>query len=76
MSLSPKAVSDDDVHAACLSLAANIDLAEEIGAAEFRAALAPRERPRRRPGTEVPARIANATRAVRIAWWRAVKAAA
>ena len=28
----------------------------------------PCERPRRRPETEVPARIANATRAVRIAW--------
>jgi hypothetical protein len=38
--LAPDAVSDDDVHAACLSVAANIDLAEEIGAAEFRAALA------------------------------------
>ncbi len=34
------AVSDDDVHAACLSVAASIDLTEEIGAAEFRAALA------------------------------------
>ncbi|MGY2916127.1 hypothetical protein [Bradyrhizobium sp. USDA 3262] len=40
MTLTPEAVSDDDVHAACLSVAANIDLAEEIGAAEFRAALA------------------------------------
>jgi hypothetical protein len=40
VSLSPEAVSDDDVHAPCLSVAAIIDLAEEIGAAEFRAALA------------------------------------
>lgn len=39
-SLTPNAVSDDDVHAACLSVAANIDLSEEVGAAEFRAALA------------------------------------
>lgn len=37
---SPTAVSDDDVHAACLSVAASINLTEEIGAAEFRAALA------------------------------------
>ncbi len=39
-SLTPEAVSDGDIHAACLSVAANINLAEEIGAAEFRAALA------------------------------------
>lgn len=39
-SFAPDAVSDGDIHAACLSVAANIDLAEEIGAAEFRAALA------------------------------------
>ncbi|WP_244670475.1 hypothetical protein [Rhodoplanes elegans] len=38
--LTPNAVSDDDVHTACLFVAANIDLSEEIGAAEFRAALA------------------------------------
>ncbi|MBB5754695.1 hypothetical protein [Prosthecomicrobium pneumaticum] len=38
--LTPNAVSDDDVHAACLSVAANTDLTEEVGAAEFRAALA------------------------------------
>ncbi|HVZ07904.1 hypothetical protein [Rhodopila sp.] len=38
--LTADAVSDDDVHAACLSVAASIDLTEEIGAAEFRAALA------------------------------------
>lgn len=38
--LTPNAVSDDDVRAASLSVAANIDLSEEIGAAEFRAALA------------------------------------
>jgi hypothetical protein len=39
-SLSLHAVSDGDIHAACVSVAASIDLSEEIGAAEFRAALA------------------------------------
>ncbi|WP_454621987.1 hypothetical protein [Bradyrhizobium cenepequi] len=39
-SLAANAVSDGDIHAACLSVAAGIDLSEEIGAAEFRAALA------------------------------------
>lgn len=39
-SLTPDVVSDSDTHAACLSVAASIDLAEEIGAAEFHAALA------------------------------------
>jgi hypothetical protein len=39
-SLTADAVSDGDVHAACLSVAASIHLSEEIGAAEFRAALA------------------------------------
>jgi hypothetical protein len=39
-SLTADAVSDGDIHAACLSIAARIDLSEEIGAAEFRAALA------------------------------------
>ncbi|HLH91957.1 MAG TPA: hypothetical protein VKX28_26295, partial [Xanthobacteraceae bacterium] len=39
-SLSPGAVSDADIHSACVSVAANIDLSEEVGAAEFRAALA------------------------------------
>lgn len=38
-SLTPDAVSDGDIHAACLSVAANTDLAEEIASAEFRAAL-------------------------------------
>ena len=33
-------VSDADIHAACVSVAANIDLSEEVGAAEFRVALA------------------------------------
>lgn len=37
--LTPDAVSDDDIQVACLSVAANTDLTEEIGAAEFRAAL-------------------------------------
>ena len=36
----------------------------------------PCERPRRRPEAECAAPTANATRAVCIAWWRAVKAAA
>jgi hypothetical protein len=39
-SLGLHAVSDGDIHAACVSVAASIDLSEEIGAAEFRAALA------------------------------------
>lgn len=34
------AVPDADIHSACVSVAANIDLSEEVGAAEFRAALA------------------------------------
>lgn len=42
----PDAVSNDDIHTACLSVAAKTDLAEEIGAAEFRAALAAVRPPR------------------------------
>jgi len=38
--LTADSVSDDDIRAACLAVAASIDLSEEIGAAEFRAALA------------------------------------
>ncbi|ODT65217.1 MAG: hypothetical protein ABS75_32485 [Pelagibacterium sp. SCN 63-23] len=38
--LPPNAVTDVDIHAACLGVAETIDLAEEIGGAEFRAALA------------------------------------
>jgi hypothetical protein len=38
--LAPDNVADDDIRAACLPVAASIDLSEEIGAAEFRAALA------------------------------------
>lgn len=38
--LAADSVADDDIHTACLSVAASIDLSEEIGAAEFRAALA------------------------------------
>jgi hypothetical protein len=38
--LAADAVTDADIHAACLDVAASIDLAEEIGGAEFRAALA------------------------------------
>ena len=33
-------VADDNIHTACASVAANIDLSEEVDAAEFRAALA------------------------------------
>jgi hypothetical protein len=39
-SLTPDQVTDGDIHNACVSVAANIDLSEEVGAAEFRAALA------------------------------------
>ena len=38
--LAADAITDDDVHAACLAVAAQTDLSEERGAAEFRAALA------------------------------------
>ncbi|MBB5520192.1 hypothetical protein [Amphiplicatus metriothermophilus] len=38
--LTADAVPDADIHSACVSVAANIDLSEEVGAAEFRAALA------------------------------------
>ncbi|HWO94217.1 MAG TPA: hypothetical protein VNL92_05590 [Dehalococcoidia bacterium] len=38
--LTADAVPDADIHSACVSVAASIDLSEEIGAAEFRAALA------------------------------------
>lgn len=38
--LTVDAVTDTDIHVACLSVPASIDLAEEVGAAEFRAALA------------------------------------
>ncbi|HLG83601.1 MAG TPA: hypothetical protein VKY22_21520 [Bradyrhizobium sp.] len=38
--LTADAVSDADIHNACVSVAANIDLSKEVGAAEFRAALA------------------------------------
>jgi hypothetical protein len=39
-SLTAEAVSDGDIHSACVSVAANIDLSEEAGVAEFRAAIA------------------------------------
>lgn len=39
-SLTADTVSDGDIHSACVSVAANIDLSEEVGAAEFHAALA------------------------------------
>jgi hypothetical protein len=38
--LTADAITDDDIRAACLAVAAQTDLAEERGAAEFRAALA------------------------------------
>ena len=38
--LAADAITDDDVHAACLAVAEQTDLSEERGAAEFRAALA------------------------------------
>lgn len=38
--LTVDAVTDSNIHAACLSVAASTDLAEEVGGAEFRAALA------------------------------------
>ncbi len=37
--LSPDAVTGDDIHAACLAVAATTDLAEERGSAVFKAAL-------------------------------------
>jgi hypothetical protein len=36
---SPEAVTDDDVHAACLSIATTIDVSDVVGNAEFQAAL-------------------------------------
>jgi len=38
--LRPDSVTDDDIHAACLAVAAASDLTEERGSALFRAALA------------------------------------
>jgi hypothetical protein len=35
----PNAVTDEEIHNACLAVAATIDFSEEIGSAEFRAAL-------------------------------------
>jgi hypothetical protein len=37
--LTPKAVTDEEIHTACLAVAATIDFSEEVGTAEFRAAL-------------------------------------
>ncbi|WP_280171382.1 hypothetical protein [Agrobacterium pusense] len=37
--LSPEAVTDDEVHAACLSIATTMDFSDVIGTAEFQAAL-------------------------------------
>jgi hypothetical protein len=38
--LTPEAVTEEDIHNACLAVAATIDFSEEVGTAEFRAALA------------------------------------
>jgi hypothetical protein len=38
--LIPEAVTDEDIHNACLAVAAAVDFSEEVGTAEFRAALA------------------------------------
>jgi hypothetical protein len=37
--LTPNTVSDEEIHNACLSVAATIDLSEEVGLAVFKAAL-------------------------------------
>lgn len=53
--LSPDAVSDHDVHAACLAVVQGSDLAEERGSALFRAALAAtRDAERRVPAGNAP----------------------
>ncbi|CDZ29990.1 hypothetical protein NOJ28_21410 [Neorhizobium galegae] len=38
--LSPAAVTDDDIHAACLTVATTMDVSDVVGNAEFQAALA------------------------------------
>lgn len=38
--LSPTAVTDDDIHTACLTIATTIDVSDVVGNAEFQAALA------------------------------------
>ncbi|MEZ2129765.1 MULTISPECIES: hypothetical protein [unclassified Sinorhizobium] len=38
--LTPEAVTDDEVHAACLSIATMMDFSDVVGSAEFQAALA------------------------------------
>ncbi len=35
--LTPEAVMEEDIHNACLAVAATIDFSEEVGTAEFRA---------------------------------------
>jgi hypothetical protein len=53
--LRPDAVSDDDIRTACLAVVQASDLAEERGAALFRAALAAiREAERRIPAGDAP----------------------
>ena len=48
--LTPDAVTDTDIHAACLAVVASTDLSEERGAAQFRAALASIREAERRLG--------------------------
>lgn len=51
--LAVEAVTDADIHAACIAVAAAVDLSEETGSAEYRAALAAlrRHRPAGLPST-------------------------
>lgn len=37
--LTPEAVTDDEVHAACVSIATTMDFSDVLGSAEFQAAL-------------------------------------
>ncbi|MGK9051465.1 hypothetical protein [Neorhizobium petrolearium] len=46
--LSPEAVTDDEVHAACLSIATTMDVSDVVGSAEFQAALIANRSARRR----------------------------
>lgn len=46
--LTPGAVTDEEIHAACLTVATTMDFSDEVGTAEFRAALAAIQEARRR----------------------------
>ncbi|NKK29818.1 hypothetical protein GFL72_36250 [Rhizobium leguminosarum bv. viciae] len=50
--LTPEAVTDDEVHAACLSLAATMDFSDTVGNAEFQAALLAIRSARRRSASD------------------------